>query len=74
MRLREPHARPTHQPQFAPVRQLRAGATARRWAIWASQAESGEDPCFATAARFQCRRTTCPWWDECQGLQADWRR
>ena len=43
-------------------------------AIWAAQAESGAEPCFATEHRFQCTRKTCPWWDECQGLQADWRR
>ncbi len=48
--------------------------TARRWAIWALQVRQGLEPCFATSVRFRCEKTDCPWWSECQDLQAEWRR
>lgn len=51
-----------------------ASVTARRWAIWSLQLRQGMDPCFGTEARFVCRDTGCPWWDECQELQAEWQR
>lgn len=71
MPLAKTHTGATSHETFV---QSRKGATARRWEIWAAQAKSGAEPCFATEHRFQCTRRTCPWWDECQGLQADWRR
>ncbi|QIB67208.1 hypothetical protein [Kineobactrum salinum] len=74
MPLAKNHTGTANHETFAQPRRVGRGATARRWAIWAAQAESGTEPCFATAHRFQCTRRSCPWWDECQGLQADWRR
>jgi hypothetical protein len=64
-----------HQPEaYRPLQSPGTGRTAYRWRVWSEQRRQGLRSCFATDQRFICKSTQCPWWDECQGLRAEWER
>ena len=74
MNISRPAQESSEQKSIQRFKHTAKGRVSYRWKVWSEQTERGMKPCFSTEHRFTCRHTDCRWWDECQGLRAEWRR